>query len=97
VVIWTPRARQDLKAIRDHIHNNAPINARHITQQILKTTANLEDFPGTHKAVPEAKTNDLREVCVSAWRIIYHRRDHDIYIITIVHKRQRVAENRLQH
>ena len=97
MVIWTPRARADLKAIHDHIHKDAPINAQRITQQILKTTAALDEFPGTHKTVPEAMSNDLHEVSVSAWRIIYHPRNDNIYIITVVHKRQRLDEDRLQH
>ncbi len=97
MVIWTPRARADLKAIYDHIHKDAPINAQRITQRMLKKTAALEEFPGTHKTVPETKSNDLHEVSVSAWRIIYHPRNSDIYIITVVHKRQRLEESRLQH
>lgn len=96
MVIWTPRARADLKAIHDHIHKDAPINAQRITQRILKKTAALDDFPGTHKTVPEARSNDLHEVSVSAWRIIYHPRNNDIHIITVVHKRQRLEEDRLQ-
>ena len=96
-MIWTPRARADLKAIHDHIHKDAPINAQCITQQILKKTATLDEFPGTHKTVPEAMSNDLHEVSVSAWRIIYHPRNDNIYIITVVHKRQRLDEDRLQH
>jgi len=35
MVIWTPRARADLKAIHDHIYKDAPINARRVTQKIL--------------------------------------------------------------
>ena len=68
-----------------------------MTQKILDKAANLEDFPGTHKGVPEARADDLHEVSVSAWRIIYHPRDNHIYIITVVHKRQRLVEERLTH
>jgi plasmid stabilization system protein ParE len=53
VVIWTPRARADLKAIHDRIHKDAPINAKRVTQRILDQAADLEDFPGTHKGVAE--------------------------------------------
>ena len=97
MVIWTPRARADLKAIHDHIHKDAPINAKRVTQKILDKAAELEDFPGTHKGVPEARTDELHEVSVSAWRIIYHSRNNNVYIITVVHKRQLLEEDRLQH
>jgi plasmid stabilization system protein ParE len=95
MVIWTPRARADLKAIHDHIAKDAPINAKRVTQRILDKAAALADFPGTHKGVPEAKVDDLHEVSVSAWRIIYHPRNNDIYIVTLVHKRQRLTEDQL--
>ncbi len=97
MVIWTPRARADLKAIHDHIHKDAPINAQRITQRILAKTATLDAFPGTHKTVPEARNHDLHEVSVSAWRIVYHPRSNNIYIVTVVHKRQQLDEDRLQH
>jgi len=97
MVIWTPRARADLKAIHDHIARDAQINARRVTQQILDKAASLENFPGTHKRVPEARIHDLHEVSVSAWRLIYHPRNNDIFIVTVVHKRQRLNEDQLQH
>lgn len=97
MVIWTPRARADLKAIHDHIHQDAPVNAKRITQRILDKAAGLETFPGTHKKVPEARTYNLREVTASTWRIVYHPRNNNIYIIAVVHKRQQLGEERLQH
>lgn len=64
--IGTPRAQADLKAIHDHIHKDAPINAKRETQKTLDKAASLEDFPGTHKGVPETKADDLNEVSASA-------------------------------
>jgi hypothetical protein len=52
---------------------------------------------GSDPELRETKSNDLHEVSVSAWRIIYHPRNNDIYIITVVHMRQRLEEDRLQH
>lgn len=95
-MIWTPRARADIKAIHDHIYKDAPINAKRLTQRILDKAASLEDFPATHKVVLEARVDDLHEASVSAWRLIYRQRDNDIYIITVVHKRQRLGDERLQ-
>lgn len=97
MVIWTPRARDDLKAIYDHIHKDSPINAKQITKKILAKTAILKEFPGTHRVVTEAKINNLHEVSVSAWRVIYNTRDNNIHIITIVHKRQILKDSMIQH
>ncbi|MBR9910650.1 MAG: type II toxin-antitoxin system RelE/ParE family toxin [Gammaproteobacteria bacterium] len=66
-------------------------------QHILNKAAGLANLPGTHKAVRESRTKDLHEISVNAWRIIYHPRNDNIFIITVVHKRQRLEEDRLQH
>ena len=97
MVIWTPRARADLKAIYDHIHKDSPFNAKSVTDRILAKTATLEDFPGTRKVVPEAKVKELHEVSVSSWRVIYHPRNNNVYIVTVVHKRQMLKDTMMQH
>ena len=97
MVIWMPRARADLKAIYEYIYEDAPINAKGVVEQILAKTASLKNFPGGYKVVPEAKLKDLHEVSVSAWRIIFHPRNNNIYIITIVHKRQILNDAMMEH
>jgi toxin ParE1/3/4 len=97
MVIWTPRARADLKAIYQRIYKDSPINAKNVRDSILAKAAELDDFPGTHKVVPEAKRNDLHEVSVSTWRIIHHPRNNNIYIITVVHKRRILTDKMMKH
>lgn len=97
MVIWTPRARADLKAIYQHIYKDSPFNAKSVTEKILAKTASLVDFPGTHKLVPESQHQDIHEISVSAWRIIYHPRESNIHIITIVHKRQRLQASMIEY
>ncbi|RLT92815.1 type II toxin-antitoxin system RelE/ParE family toxin [Ketobacter sp.] len=45
MVVWTPRARNDLKAIHDYIAQDAPINAQKVTRDILSKAAALTDLP----------------------------------------------------
>jgi toxin ParE1/3/4 len=45
MVVWTPRARDDLKAIHDYIAQDAPINAKNVTRDILSKAATLVDLP----------------------------------------------------
>jgi plasmid stabilization system protein ParE len=57
MVVWTPRARNDLKAIYDFIAQDAPINAKKVTQDILNKAATLANMPPlSGKAVREVAT-----------------------------------------
>jgi plasmid stabilization system protein ParE len=36
MVIWTPHARADLKAIHDHIAKDSPLNAKKIMREMVQ-------------------------------------------------------------
>lgn len=92
MVIWTPRARADLKAIHDYIALDAPMNAKRVVAAIVEKTATLSESPRIGKVVPEVQDEQLREIHVHSWRVLYHLRSHQIYIVTVVHKRQHINE-----
>jgi toxin ParE1/3/4 len=92
VVIWTPRARADLKAIHDHIAQDAPMNAKRVISAIVDKAGTLAELPRLGKVVPEADDPDLREIGVHSWRVIYHLRDHRASIVTVVHKRRQLVD-----
>lgn len=91
MVIWTPRARSDLKAIHDYIAQDAPINARKVMRAIADKAASLTDQPQPGKMVREVNDPNLREVSVYSWRMVIHLRNQQIYIVTLIHKRRNVA------
>lgn len=88
MVIWTARARADLKSIHEYIAKDAPLNARSVVQDIKQKADTLTDFPLIGKKISEIDHDDLRETAIHSWRIIYHLRHNRIFVITIVHKRQ---------
>ena len=90
MVIWTSRARADLKAIHDHIVKDAPQNAKKITREIVQKANILLEFPQIGRKVPEVNDDDLREISLHPWRIIYHLRQGKIFVVTVVHKRRQI-------
>lgn len=88
MVIWTPRARADLRAIHDHIANDAPLNAKRIVQEMVRKTDALLARPHMGKKVPEVNDDSLREISLHSWRILYLLRQDNVYIVTLVHKRR---------
>ena len=85
---WSQRARADLKAVYDYIANDSPFNAKAVAREIHRRVAELPSTPHIGRRVPELNDADIRELHVPSWRVIYQLRGEDIYIVTLVHRRQ---------
>ncbi|PKD38945.1 type II toxin-antitoxin system mRNA interferase toxin, RelE/StbE family [Methylomonas sp. Kb3] len=88
MVIWTPRARTDLKAIHDYIARDSPLTAKRIIRELIQKTDSLAVSPYLGKKVPEFEQQELREIGVHSWRIIYQIKFNQAYVVTVVHKRR---------
>ncbi len=88
MIIWTPRARADLKAIYEHIAKDAPLNAKTVTQALVNKTQQSLQHALIGKKVAEVDDNNLREISLYSWRILYYIQADRIYVLTLVHKRR---------
>jgi len=88
MVIWTPRARADLKAIHDHIKQDSPQNAQRVVREILRKADTLAEPPHPGRKAPELNDPHLREIPAYSWRILYHLREGQVFVVTLVHKRR---------
>lgn len=95
MVIWTPRARTDLKAIYEYIVQDAPQNAKRIVQEIVQKADILVNLPNLGKVTPEIEDPLVREISAYSWRIIYHLRDGNVYVLTVVHKRRQLDSDEI--
>jgi toxin ParE1/3/4 len=87
MVIWTLRARADLKAIHDHIAKDSRQNAKRVAHEIRRKVDTLAEASRIGRKVPELNDPQLRELPVYSWRIIYHLREGKVFIVTLMHKR----------
>lgn len=90
MVIWTPFAQADLKAIHSRIAKDSPLNAKKVAADIVnKTNATLSlPHDALGKKVPEFDRDDLREIHIHAWRVIYHVQADNKFVLTLFHKRR---------
>jgi toxin ParE1/3/4 len=90
VVIWTPLAQADVKHIHDHIAKDAPLNAKKVAADLVnKTNATLSlSHDALGKKVPELNRDDVREIHIHSWRVIYYVQVHQKVVITLFHKRR---------
>lgn len=90
MVIWTPLAQADLKAIYSHIAKDAPLNAKKVAADIVNKTNAILSLPhdALGKKLPELDRDDVREIHIHAWRVIYHTQADKKFVLTLFHKRR---------
>ena len=94
-VVWTEHAYSQLDEAMAFIARDRPETAMTWLQRILDEGASLEAFPDRGRVVPETSRQDLRELIVNPYRLVY-RRDADVVTITlVVHGRRLLDEQDL--
>lgn len=84
-VRWTPEAYDDLEAIFLFIARDSPEFAATFVDRIIRSTDRLASFPRSGRVVPEFDTENLRELLVGSYRIIYRIKDDYVHLLTIIH------------
>lgn len=87
-IIWTEPALSDLQGIYDYISKDSEYYASVFIGEILESVEKVTDFPEMGRMVPEYQQNDIREILVQSYRIIYQLKQNQILILTVVHGRR---------
>jgi addiction module RelE/StbE family toxin len=82
-ILWSPQALLDLEAIRDYIARDSPRYAELVLRRLVAAVERLETFPQSGRIVPERNTEDIREVIVKPYRIVYRLRPQQVEIVTV--------------
>ena len=84
-VAWTSQALDDLEAICLFIARDAPRYAGVFADRVFRGTDRLARFPRSGRVVPEIGREDIREVIVQSYRVIYRLLSDEVEILTIHH------------
>ena len=87
-LIWTEPALSDLQAIFDYISKDSEYYASVFIGEIIESAEKLTDFPEIGRIVPEYQQNDIREILVQSYRVIYQLEQNQILILTVIHGRR---------
>ncbi len=82
---WTDLALDDLETLRDYIAKDSPYYARQFISRLFDAAEPLADHPKMGREVPEADHEDIREVIVQGYRLIYRTIPDRIQILTVIH------------
>jgi toxin ParE1/3/4 len=82
-VVWTERARADLRAIFEFIAaDNRPAAERWIAR-IVEQTELAATTPLLGRIVPELAREDIRETYLRSYRIVYRTDGRDVSVLTV--------------
>ena len=84
-VIWTEPGLDDLGDVMDFLARDAPHYAERIGMRIVDAADVLMQWPRSGTIVPEFGLDDIREIVVWPYRLIYTVRGEDSYVVAVIH------------
>ena len=87
-VIWADGAVADLDAAADYISKDSPAYAASFVLQSLEAARSLGDLPERGRVVPEFKREDIREIFVFSYRLIYRIDELRVSVLALIHGRR---------
>lgn len=80
---WTLRAVEDLSAIQRYIARDKPRAGRAWVAKLRQRARCAAETPLAGRVVPEIGRNDIREVLLGAYRIVYRLHDDAVVVLTV--------------
>ena len=87
-VAWTRLATEQLDEAMAYIANDRPAVATRWLEQILDHADSLADYPDRGRIVEEARRDDVRELIVNPYRLIYRCDEEVVYVTMLFHARR---------
>ena len=84
-IIWSEKSIDDLESIATYIEKDSIYYAKSVVSTIFSKVDILLDFPLLGRVVPEYQDENIRELFVYSYRLIYKINKNNISIVTIIH------------
>lgn len=82
---WTEPAVLDLKSIRDYIRRDSEYYAARFVEKVIEAAETLNELPKIGRHVPESEDENIRELLLHNYRIIYRTEAERILILAVIH------------
>ncbi len=82
-VVWSKEALRRLIEIEEYISLDNPERAVHFVDRLIERAEQIKDYPYQGRVVPEFAVNEIREVFVKTYRIVYRISENSIEILTV--------------
>lgn len=92
---WTEPAVLDLKSIRDYIRRDSEYYATRFVEKVIEATETLRDLPEIGRHVPESEDENIRELILHNYRIIYRTESERILILAVIHGARDLSHSKI--
>jgi addiction module RelE/StbE family toxin len=89
---WSPEAIEDIESIADYIERDSKFYAKSVVNKIFQSTEKLKEFPKIGRVVPELGREDIRELIVCSYRLVYQVKEIQILIIAVIHSKRQFED-----
>ena len=88
-IVWSPEAIEDIESIAEYIQRDSLFYAKAVVNKIFQSIEKLKEFPKIGRIVPELEKEDIRELIIYSYRLVYQIKESQILIAAVIHgKRQ---------
>ena len=94
-LLWSPLAAEQAEEAVAYIAADDPVAAQAWVGQLLERVESLRRFPDSGRVLPELQREDIREIIVGAYRVVYRRREESVAIVAIRHQARDVDEDEI--
>lgn len=95
-VRWTENAISDLLTIKEYISQDSERRANAWISELYRAGLSLADFPERGRIVPEFERQDLRELLIENYRIVYRVNKVTIEILTVFDGHRQLSKKNIE-
>ena len=88
MVKWTDHAKRHLQEIHHYIAQDSAIYATRVVDNIIRKTVGIDINPRIGIKSPELNDDQIREVHLYSYRILYQILPDIIAVLAVIHKRR---------
>jgi plasmid stabilization system protein ParE len=96
-LIWSARARRDLREIGQFIARDKPVAASQWVETLAAMAEHAAAIPLAGRRVPEFGRDDVREVIKRGYRVIYRVFEDRVEIVTVREGHRRLPPDMLDN
>jgi toxin ParE1/3/4 len=85
-VTWSPLADEQVDNAIEYIAADRPSVALDWLEKLLHDVEPLAHFPDLGRVVPELQRDEIREILVAPYRVIYRRGESTVEIVALHHE-----------
>ena len=87
MVNWAEPAKKSLQQIYYFISEDSKYFAKEVVEKIISESERLIDFPKLGRKVPEINDDNVRELLIYSYRLIYEIGNDNINILALIHSK----------